>query len=200
VIPLGYLRDCRCSSPKSPAYQQRLTTDVVTGNMYPRDIGRSTSFDGGAILFQFGDTFSHGAAGKFQGTTSSTCAMAPHSLTPTLSMYTEHEADGKVSSFIPMFPDEADRPGKRSTFWGFGGIAQGPDSEPEKHTGWVWFQKGIFQSFNNEVKHELQYTGIAMVEFEPRIPKITVTRRQEEAEFRALFKASRTNQDREVEY
>jgi len=119
-------------------------TLIENGRNYPRDIGRSSSFGKGGVIFQFGDTFAHNDAGEFIGGTSSTAAVVQDPTSyPTVTSYPLDD-EGKVPSFIPLRPEERDQDlyDKRTTLWCFGGIIEIGEADGDVATGWVFYQKG----------------------------------------------------------
>jgi hypothetical protein len=99
-----------------------------------------------AVVFQFGDTFSHDDAGEFVRGTSSTAAIVQDPVhQPTVTSYTLDE-EGEVPSFIPMRPEEKTQYGKRATLWCFGGIIEIGEADGDVAAGWVFYQKGTHVS------------------------------------------------------
>jgi hypothetical protein len=184
----------------------------VTGNYYPRDIGRSSELSNGTILLQFGDTFCHNRDGKFVGLTDNTCAMLVNTLCPTLSTYAFKEGkegdetdenqslanskqfgtaygNTQIPSFIHRFKDEEDTADSIFKFWSFSGIVE-YSAESSVIYGWAWFQKWAITP--DATDQTLVYTGIAQIVYQhSKNPPTIRTHRHTERNRRALF----TNQE-----
>lgn len=110
------------------------------GISYSRDIGRSAIIHD-EVFFIFGDTFCNNALGEFVGITSNTIAYVENRAKPLESQYGEISSDGMVKAFVPFSKKENElepqRPGSRTIFRMFGGVAD------VGVVGIVWFQKLI---------------------------------------------------------
>ncbi|TVY18218.1 hypothetical protein LARI1_G004277 [Lachnellula arida] len=128
----------------------------ASGNWYPRDIGRSSVL-GDAIIFQFGDTFSHEADGTFQGVSSNTAALVTQKSNPTLTVYASHPRTDAIPTLIPLTRKE-DIMGWK--IWSFSGTVEFDKLGNGDAFGWTWFQ--MMQKQDSKTNDwVLKWTGIA---------------------------------------
>lgn len=136
----------------------------MSGNKYPRDIGRSSQLSNERVVIQFGDTFCFNTSDEFVGLSENTCALVVDNLNPTLSTCL-FDGEKKIPPFIKRFEDEKDDTGDWIyKYWAFSGIVE---SSYHRDTGvikgWIWFQKWAIEKDTG--KDFYQWTGIAEVEY-----------------------------------
>lgn len=162
----------------------------MSGNKYPRDIGRSSQLSNGRVLIQFGDTFCFNTSGEFVGLSENTCSLVSDKLNPTLSTYSfardersgkdEDYTDKPVPPLITRFKDEQDSPSAWTfKFWSFSGIVELTSNDQDGVIrGWTWFQKWAIEKGTG--KEVYQWTGIAEVEYVENEGDEVVTAHREE--------------------
>lgn len=138
---------------------------VVTGNSYPRDIGRSTKFSNGRIIFQFGDTFSHSKDGTFLGNTDNTASFLDQTKNPTLSTYrhaiNDSQGEKLIRPFLIKLPSEGDTNTTTIKLWSFSGIVEYKVT-PSAIRGWTLYQKRELKKAG-DIDGKYLHTGIADV-------------------------------------
>ncbi|POS83191.1 hypothetical protein EPUL_004758, partial [Erysiphe pulchra] len=158
VTPMGYLRDS-------------------TGNSYPRDIGRSSKLSNGAVVWQFGDTFSHNFSGDFLGVTDNTCSVGSVQ-DPTLSSYSK-AANGSLedktfnSSFgdqiltplLGPFPNFQGPNAKNIKLWPFSGIVEHSCCS-EFLRGWTFYELSTYE--DGSLETDIQAVVVAEVTHQNR--------------------------------
>jgi len=149
-----------------------MLTLVASGNWYPRDIGRSSVL-GDAILFQFGDTFSHNADGDFINLASNTAAVASDKNNPTLTRYMDPTVSKYTGSteetapeFIKLSKQEAES--KQWKIWSYSGTVEYHNFGNGSAAGWTWYQmrqKNNHSDPNSEEDWVLKWIGLARVKY-----------------------------------
>ncbi|KAE9381345.1 hypothetical protein N431DRAFT_359225 [Stipitochalara longipes BDJ] len=148
--PMGYLRDS-------------------SGNDLPRDIGRSSIFKDGTVIFQFGDTFCHSMNGQFIGLSPNNASFCNSSKDPTVSSYFAIQganghlnSDQKVPALLKFLPGEGDTETHFLKFWCFSGIVETHTDDKGNRCGVCYYET---RELNREAIDDGQYlyTGIAHV-------------------------------------
>ena len=123
---------------------------------------------GNAIIFQFGDTFSHKADGIFQRVVNNTAAVVSDKSNPTLTKYTDPIVSKyrhlPVPALINLTKEEA--ASKQWKIWSFGGTVERDKSGNGDASDWTWFQ--MRQKRQEQDANEdwvLKWIGIARVEY-----------------------------------
>ena len=150
-----------------------ITDSKASGNNLPRDIGRSSIFGDGTVIFQFGDTFCHAMNGTFTGLSPNNAAFkAGHN--PTVSSYFSiHDSNGhrnseqQVPPFLAFFPGEGDTKTRFLKFWCFSGIVETHTDHKGNHFGVCYYETRELERDAIDDGVYL-YTGIASVTWNPK--------------------------------
>jgi hypothetical protein len=169
-----------------------INLSTVSGNSYPRDIGRSSQL-GGAVFYQFGDTFCHKSNGDFIGVVTNTAALVLDKNNPTLSKYagsTEEKVPEFInaSDFCPLlYDDEHTIKDDGYKIWSFSGIVEFQKAEGSVY-GVTWYQVRVLNPHDDPGKlPPVEYVGVAQVWYHEDHDRSITTM----ASDRPLFKASK---------
>jgi len=143
-----------------------ITLLIVSGNYYPRDIGRSSQL-GSAVFYQFGDTFCHKSNGDFIGVVPNTAALVLDTSNPTLSKYAG-STEEKVPALIGELCTKSGRPieDDRYKIWSFSGVVETHEADGITY-GVTWAQKRVRTPHDDpEILPPVAYVSVATVVYE----------------------------------
>lgn len=170
---------------------------VVSNNTYPRDIGRSTKFSNGRIVFQFGDTFSHSRNGTFLGNTDNTASFLDQTKNPTMSTYrhaiNDTQGEKLIRPFLVKLPSEGDSNKTTIKLWSFSGVVEYKTTATAIR-GWTFYQKRELKK-SGDIDGRYLHTSIADVTSNLQTGEVTADRVIPEGMFNdppPLFTVSRS--------